>query len=493
MAVQPGIRFDNTYFDQLKGLYVPWKGENVPQPAIVRFNLQLALELGLNAKALDSDEGAAFFAGSTLPHGAAPLAQVYAGHQFGGFSPQLGDGRALLVGEIIDRAGNRRDIHLKGSGRTPFSRGGDGKAVLGPVLREYLMAEAMHALGVPTTRALAAVTTGEQIMRESAQPGAVLARVASSHLRVGTFQFFAARGEMENLQLLANYTIRRHFPELENAENQYLKLLRVVIDRQARLIARWMAVGFVHGVMNTDNMTISGETIDYGPCAFIDHYDPKAVFSSIDHQGRYAYGNQPLIAQWNLARFAETLLALIGPDDSDNAVRLATLEIDAVPSLYRKYWLKEMRAKLGLLKHEENDLRLVDELYAANDGQHVDFTLLFRRLADVLRGQADPLRALFDDPSAIDDWLENWLVRLTRENRESSEIAGHMDKVNPVYIPRNHLVEEAIEAAIKEADFGPFDNLLNVLSNPYENRDGQEAYETPAPEDFGKYTTYCGT
>jgi uncharacterized protein YdiU (UPF0061 family) len=327
-----GFQFDNTYARDLEGFYVPWKGAEVPAPRMIRFNRPLAEELGLDADALDTDAGAAIFAGHQAPEGAEPLAMAYAGHQFGGFSPQLGDGRALLLGEVIDRQGRRRDIHLKGSGRTPFSRGGDGKAVLGPVLREYIIGEAMHALGVPTTRALAAVATGEEIMRQDGPaPGAVLARVASSHLRVGTFQFFAARGETERLRQLADYAIARHYPDLAGQPDRYLGLLKAVRDRQAALIAQWMNFGFVHGVMNTDNMTISGETIDYGPCAFIDGYDPAMVFSSIDQHGRYAYGNQPKIAQWNLARLAETLLDLINPDDSDDAVKRASDVVNGFP------------------------------------------------------------------------------------------------------------------------------------------------------------------
>ncbi|MCB0123227.1 MAG: YdiU family protein, partial [Caldilineaceae bacterium] len=336
------FNFDNSYARELEGFYVPWEGAKVPDPAIVKLNEPLAEELQLIPAELKSTEGAAILAGAAAPTGATPLAQAYAGHQFGGFSPQLGDGRALLIGEVIDRHGRRRDIHLKGSGRTPFSRGGDGKAVLGPVLREYLMGEAMYALGIPTTRALAAVTTGETIYREGPQPGAVLARVASSHLRVGTFQYFAAHGGEEKIRQLADYAIQRHYPELADAANRYVELLRAVRDRQAQLIAQWMSVGFIHGVMNTDNMAISGETIDYGPCAFMDAYNPKTVFSSIDTGGRYAYGNQPGIAQWNLARFAETLLPLIDANQED-AVQIATAELHDFADAYRGYWLAAMR------------------------------------------------------------------------------------------------------------------------------------------------------
>ena len=485
--------FDNSYATELEGFYVPWQGDQTPEPKIVQLNRDLAAELRLDAEALASEQGAAFLAGAVAPKGAAPLAQAYAGHQFGGFSPCLGDGRALLIGELIDRNGVRRDLQLKGSGRTPFSRGGDGKAVLDPVLREYLIGEAMHALGIPTTRALAAVTTGDEVMRQGPQPGAVLARVAASHLRVGTFQFFAARNETSKVRQLADYAIRRHYPELTEADDRYLGLLRAVRDRQAALVARWLSVGFVHGVMNTDNMTISGETLDYGPCAFIDSYDPRAVFSSIDHQGRYAYGNQPLIAQWNLVRLAETLLPLIDPEDGDNAIRLATDEIDAFPAIYQGFWLETMRTKLGLGRSEEGDLDLVNDLHSVMEGQNVDFTLLFRRLADGLRGATGPVRALFDEPTALDPWLERWFARVDREDVHLCSRADAMDRSNPVYIPRNHKIEEALQAATDSSDFRPFERLLARLERPFERLEGLNEYERPAPEAFGAYTTFCGT
>jgi uncharacterized protein YdiU (UPF0061 family) len=488
--------FDNSYATALEGFYVICRGEQAPQPEIVQLNRELAAELLLDADALATEHGASIFAGSEAPEGAAPLAQAYAGHQFGGFSPQLGDGRALLIGELIDRHGIRRDLHLKGSGRTPFSRRGDGKAVLGPVLREYVVGEAMYALGVPTSRALAVVTTGEQIMREGLEPGAVLARVASSHLRIGTFQYFAAREETEKVRQLADYAIRRHFPELEDAADRYLGLFRGVRDRQAALVAHWLSVGFVHGVMNTDNMTISGETLDYGPCAFIDSYDPKAVFSSIDSHGRYAYGNQPAIAQWNLARLVETLLPLIDPDDSDRAIELATAELEAFESIYQGHWLERMSAKLGLSHSEEGDLELVNDLFSAMDGQNVDFTQLFRRLADALRGDVEPARALFDDPAVLDPWLERWFARIAREDGAEEDgaqaRAAAMDRVNPVYIPRNHLVEAALDAATN-GDLEPFEKLLAVLERPFDPREGLAEYEDPAPGDFGPYVTFCGT
>lgn len=484
--------FDNSYAAELEGFYVPWQGENAPEPKIVHLNRDLAVELSLDPDALASEAGAEILAGSAAPEGSAPLAQAYAGHQFGGFSPQLGDGRALLIGELIDRHGVRRDLQLKGSGRTPFSRGGDGKAALGPVLREYLIGEAMHALGVPTTRALAAVTTGDQITRERLEPGAVLARVAASHLRVGTFEYFSARGEPEKVRQLADYAIRRHFPELAEADDRYLGMFRAVRDRQAATVAHWMSVGFVHGVMNTDNVTISGETIDYGPCAFIDGYERAAVFSSIDHQGRYAYGNQPAIAQWNLARFVETLLPLIDPEDNGRAIQLATVELEAFDSIYQVCWLRGMSAKLGLARTEAADLDLVNDLFQSMDGQDVDFTVLFRRLADTARGDREEARALFDDPATFDAWLECWLLRLAREDGSAPSRASAMDRVNPLYIPRNHKVQEALDAAT-DSNLEPFRQLLSVLEHPFDRRKGLREYEGRAPDDFGPYRTFCGT
>lgn len=488
-----GFQFDNSYARELEGFYVPWKGAEVPAPRIIRFNQPLAAELGLDAQALDCDAGAAVLAGHRAPEGAEPLAMAYAGHQFGGFSPQLGDGRALLLGEVIDVHGKRRDIHLKGSGRTPFSRGGDGKAVLGPVLREYIIGEAMYALGVPTTRALAAVVTGEDVMRQDGpEPGAVLARVASSHLRVGTFQFFAARGETERLRQLADYAIARHYPELSGQADRYLGLLKAVRDRQATLIAKWMLLGFVHGVMNTDNMTISGETIDYGPCAFIDTYDPATVFSSIDQHGRYAYGNQPKIAQWNLARLAETLLDLIDPDDSDHAVRQAGEVVNGFPLAYERAWLSGMRAKLGLASEESGDMELASGLLAVLETQNADYTRTFRSLSQAASGEVTATRALLANPAGFDVWLPLWQARLTRDGMPAAERVAAMNRVNPVYVPRNHMVEAALASATK-GDFAPFERLLDVLADPYTERAGLEVFALGAPSDFGPYTTYCGT
>lgn len=491
-VTMPRFAFDNSYARDLEGFYVAWEGDAVPDPQIVRLNRPLAEELGLDADALDTADGAEILSGKCRPDGASPLAMAYAGHQFGGFSPQLGDGRAILIGEVLDPAGRRRDIHLKGSGRTPFSRGGDGKAVLGPVLREYLVAEAMHALGVPTTRALAAVTTGERIQREGPMPGAVLARVAASHLRVGTFQFFAARGETGRLRKLADYVIERHYPHLRDGPEPYLGLLRHVRDAQADLIAQWMSVGFVHGVMNTDNMTISGETIDYGPCAFLDAYDPKAVFSSIDRFGRYAYASQPGMAQWNLARFAEALLDIFDAADSDEAVSQATIEINAFPERYSAAWLERMRAKLGLGTRCKGDLDLANGLQAAMLGQSVDFTKLFRSLSVAVRGNSGQARSLFDDPAAFDVWLERYWQRLASEPSNPAAIAADMDRTNPVYIPRNHKVEEALDAAVA-GDMTKFDRLLEAVTRPFEERADFEEFAQPAGPEFGVYRTFCGT
>jgi uncharacterized protein YdiU (UPF0061 family) len=481
--------FDNTYARELEGFYAGGKAAQVAQPRLVKFNRELAEELGLDAAAFDSEEGALIFAGNAVPEGAAPLAQAYAGHQFGGFVPQLGDGRALLLGEVIDRHGHRRDIQLKGSGRTPFSRNGDGRAALGPVLREYLIGEAMHALGIPTTRALAAVVTGEPVYRESILPGAVLTRVAASHIRVGTFQFFVARGERDKVRRLADYVIDRHYPELKDHANPYLGLIEGVSERQAALIARWMHVGFIHGVMNTDNMAISGETIDYGPCAFMDRYDPATVFSSIDMRGRYAYGNQPRIAQWNLARFAETLVPLIDADEK-RAIARAAEAIDAFPGNYERRWVEGMRAKLGLFREDEADLNPAADFLTAMKANEVDYTLAFRSLADAASGYEEPIRALFADPSAYDLWSKHWRARLAREAMAPTERAEAMRRVNPAFIPRNHRVEEALSAAVEHGDYAPFETLLKILSRPFDDQPEFAAFAEPAPEGQERYRTY---
>lgn len=497
--------FDNSYARDLEGLYVPWKAAEVPEPKLVKLNHALAAELGLDAQALDSPEGALIFSGNKLPEGTATIAQAYAGHQFGGFSPQLGDGRALLLGEVIDKNGRRRDIAFKGSGRTPFSRGGDGKAALGPVLREYLIGEAMHALGIPTTRALAAVTTGEIVRRERNLPGAVLTRVAASHVRVGTFQFLAARGDEARLKKLADYVIDRHYPEVEGAEQPYFELLRALCDRQAALIARWMNVGFIHGVMNTDNMTLSGETIDYGPCAFMDRYDPKTVFSSIDEYGRYAYVNQPPIANWNLARFAEALLPLLAVEsggDQDKAIERAMEILGDFQQHYERHWLAGMRRKLGLAREDEGDFVLATDFLAGMEGQAggvgADFTLAFRRLADLAEGKGElgafGLRKLYTDTTALEAWLPRWQARAQSEGLAPEQQAAAMRAVNPVYIPRNHRVEEALAAATDLGDYKPFEQLLAVLQQPFDERVEFAAYATPATvEEARGYQTFCGT
>ena len=491
-SADAAFAFDNTYARELDGFYVPWQGAQVARPKLVKLNRELAKELRLDAGALDSDEGARIFAGNQIPEGAAPLAQAYAGHQFGGFVPQLGDGRALLLGEVIDRNGHRRDIQLKGSGRTPFSRSGDGRAALGPVLREYLIGEAMHALGIPTTRALAAVVTGEPVFRESVLPGAVLTRVAASHIRVGTFEFFAARGEQDKVRRLADYVIERHYPELKGDADPYFRLLEHVCERQAALVARWMHVGFIHGVMNTDNMAISGETIDYGPCAFMDHYDPATVFSSIDTHGRYAYANQPKIAQWNLARFAETLLALIDAD-KNQAIARATSAINAFTERYAHHWLKGMRAKLGLFTEDEADLNLATGFLTAMAGNNVDYTLAFRYLADAVSGRDEAVRGRFADASAYDSWSNHWRARLARESVPDSQRAQAMRRANPAFIPRNHRVEEALSAAVERGDYAPFDTLLKILSRPFDDQPEFTEFTEPAPQGNGRYRTFCGT
>ncbi|AOW15916.1 hypothetical protein LPB72_21305 [Hydrogenophaga crassostreae] len=500
-----GLALDNSYATELVGLHAPWNPTPAPKPQLMALNAELAGELGLNIGALAGADGLAVLSGQALPSDASPVAQAYAGHQFGQFSPQLGDGRALLLGEVVDTLGHRRDIAFKGSGRTPFSRGGDGKAALGPVLREYLMGEAMQALGIPTTRALAAVATGEQVQRERPLPGALLVRVASSHLRVGTFQFFASRQDLEKLTRLADYAIARHDPALAGQADRYLRFFQAVAARQASLIGQWMGVGFIHGVMNTDNMTISGETIDYGPCAFMDGYDPGTVFSSIDHNGRYAYANQPLIARWNLARLAEALLPLMG-DDSDLAVAQVTQVIDAFPGMYQSQSLSVMRRKLGLSASESqgdeqgiSDATLVEDFLALLQAHGVDFTLAFRHLADaaeVDNGQAPALMALFaaEGREAMLAWLQRWLSRATQSGRPRGELAQALRAANPLYIPRNHLVEEALEAATEQGDLAPFERLLDLLKNPFEERAGMDRFAQPAAaEQQLGYRTFCGT
>ena len=466
----------------------------VAEPRLIAFNRPLAAELLLSIDQLDAATLAAVFSGNLVLPGSQPLAMAYAGHQFGQFVPQLGDGRAILLGDVRDRFGHDRDIQLKGSGRTAYSRSGDGRAALGPVLREYLVSEAMHGLGIPATRALAAVTTGEAVFREGRVPGAIVTRVAASHVRVGTFQFFAARGDVESTRLLADFAIERHYPERDAVGDRYLELLRAVVRRQAQLIAAWMHVGFIHGVMNTDNMAISGETIDFGPCAFMDDYDPATVFSSIDHRGRYAYVNQPAAAQWNLARFAETLLPLID-SDSERAIALATQAVNDFSSQFDAYWLEGMRRKLGLFTEEAGDATLGRRLLDVMHENRADFTRTFRALCAAAESDsADAaFEASFSEPSAIREWLSTWRVRLSHEPQPASEHAAFMRLVNPGFIPRNHRVEQAIVAAVERDDFAPFEELSRVLSRPYEEQPAFTAYANPPLPDERVLQTFCGT
>ncbi len=486
------FKFDNTFKRELDGFFVPWKAEKVSDPNLLEVNNHLAYQLGLDADKLRTKEAVNIFAGNLVPFGAAPLAQVYAGHQFGGVSPQLGDGRALLLGEVIHVDQKRWDIQLKGSGKTPFSRGGDGKAALGPVLREYIIGEAMFVLGIPTTRALAAVTTGDYVQRETALPGAVLTRVAASHIRVGTFQYFAARGEKEKVKQLTDYAIQRHYPQCALEENRYLSFFKCVMNAQAYLVSRWMSVGFIHGVMNTDNMTISGETIDYGPCAFMDAYEPSTVFSSIDTHGRYAYQNQPLIAEWNLTRFAETLVPIV-TSETEHSVAMLTEALDEFSTIFENFWLTEMRKKLGLNKPEANDKILIEELLSIMHKAEVDFTMVFRNLSKSLEGNKVPLCSQFNNLTAFDKWFERWQIRLKREGIDEKKQAIHLNLVNPIYIPRNHLVERALKSAVNDGDMTKFSKLLKLLASPYEEVDGMEQFADPAPPGSSPYRTFCGT
>ncbi|SDM64681.1 Uncharacterized conserved protein YdiU, UPF0061 family [Geodermatophilus siccatus] len=485
VAPAPTVSFDDRFARELPELAVAWQADEVPDPQLLVLNDALAAELGLDPDALRSPEGVRLLVGNAVPDGAKPVAQAYAGHQFGGFVPRLGDGRALLLGELTDAEGRLRDLHLKGSGRTPFSRGGDGLAAVGPMLREHVVSEAMHALGIPTTRSLAVVATGRTIRRETLLPGAVLARVASSHLRVGSFQYARATGDAELLRRLADHAIARHHPASADAENPYLALFEAVVAAQASLIARWMLVGFVHGVMNTDNTTISGETIDYGPCAFLDAFDPATVFSSIDTGGRYAYGNQPIVAEWNLARFAEALLPLLS-DDQEQAVALAVAALERFRPQYNAAWSAGMRAKLGLPEGLDDAVAtsLAEDLLALVQESRVDLTSFFRALGTAARGDAEPARLVVLDLARFDAWLERW--------RAVGPDAEAMDRVNPVYTPRNHLVEEALQAATA-GDLAPLQQLLEVLAAPYEERPGLERYAAPAPGGTGPYRTFCGT
>ncbi|WP_044022837.1 protein adenylyltransferase SelO [Bacillus sp. SG-1] len=481
---QAGWNLDNSYAKLPDDFYTSQKPTPVESPELVAFNSAVAEELGLDAEVLRSQP--AVFAGNELPHGSEPLAQAYAGHQFGHFN-MLGDGRAVLLGEQITPEGKRFDIQLKGAGRTPYSRGGDGRAALGPMLREYIISEAMHALGIPTTRSLAVVTTGTDIVREEMLPGAILTRVAASHIRVGTFQFAANFSDEEELKALADYTVDRHYPELKGDENPYLALLKKVMERQAELVTRWQMVGFIHGVMNTDNVTISGETIDYGPCAFMNTFDPATVFSSIDREGRYKYGNQPPITGWNLARFAESLLPLLH-EDQEEGLKLAQEAISEFPKLIHSKWLSGMRKKLGLFNEEKQDKELIDILLGKMHEHKADYTNTFAALTF-----DKPEETVLHDKPEFDRWYAIWKERLGRQEESFEEAQELMRKNNPAIIPRNHRVEEALEAAVENGDLSVMERLLEALSDPYAHSPEQAEYAKLPPESHGPYQTFCGT
>jgi uncharacterized protein YdiU (UPF0061 family) len=485
IAPDIGVALQDRFARELPEMGIRWQADTPPDPHLLLLNEPLAAGLGLDTGWLRGSDGLRFLAGNLLPTGAVPVAQAYAGHQFGGLVPRLGDGRALLLGELADEHGSVRDIALKGSGRTPFARGGDGLAAVGPMLREYVVSEAMHALGVPTTRSLAVLATGRPVERETLLPGAVLVRIASSHLRVGSFQYAALTGDVDLLRRLADHAITRHHPGAAQTDHPYRALFEGVVGVQASLIARWMLIGFVHGVMNTDNMTISGETIDYGPCAFMEAYDPDTVFSSIDAWGRYAYGNQPAVAGWNLARFAEALLPLLS-DDLDEGVAIAQESFGVFQPEYDATWSSGMRAKLGLPAevHDASVTALAEELLRLLKESHVDYTSFFRHLGQAARSDAEPVRGLFVNLAGFDEWMSRW--------QALSPDAESMDRANPIYIPRNHLVEEALAAATS-GDLGPVQRLVAAVTAPYDERQGLERYANPAPDDFGTYQTFCGT
>ncbi|MGJ4913213.1 protein adenylyltransferase SelO [Bradyrhizobium sp. HKCCYLRH2060] len=485
--------FQNSYAALPDNFFARVAPTPVAAPRLIKLNRPLAEELGLNPTELETPEGAEILAGKTVPEGAEPIAMAYAGHQFGHFVPQLGDGRAVLLGEVVDRSGVRRDIQLKGSGPTPFSRRGDGRAALGPVLREYIVSEAMAALGIPTTRSLAAVVTGEQVYRGTALPGAVLTRVATSHIRVGTFQYFAARQDVDAVRRLADHVISRHYPDLAGTERPYHALLDAVIARQAKLIADWLLVGFIHGVMNTDNTSVSGETIDYGPCAFMDAYDPKQVFSSIDEFGRYAFANQPRIALWNLTRLAECLLPLFG-DDKDEAIKEAEAALDGFAAEFTDAHQAGLRRKLGLFTRAEGDQPLAQALFDAMAAAKADFTLTFRRLSDAAgNGDLGEVRSLFEDPAGFDEWAARWQQRLTEEPQSPAERRAAMRKVNPAFIPRNHRIEAVITAAVENDDYAPFEELHAVLARPYDDQPDRADYADPPQPEEQVLQTFCGT
>lgn len=491
--------FDNSYARLPERFYSLQTPNAVPLPGVIRVNTALAEQLNIDPEWLTSADGIAAMAGNQLPDGAQSLAAVYAGHQFGGWNPQLGDGRAVLLGELIGKDGIRYDWQLKGSGRTPYSRGGDGKSPLGPVLREYILCEAMAALNVPTTRALGAVTTGEMVFREQGLPGAVLSRVAQSHIRVGTMQFFAARRDTEALQTLSDYLIQRHFPEAADSANPVLAMLNAIIARQARLIAQWQSIGFIHGVMNTDNMLLCGETIDYGPCAFMESYDPATVFSSIDHNGRYAYGNQPSIAHWNLMQLAQALLPIIDNSETasdDSAVAVAQEAINTFPELFMKAYQSIIKNKLGLSEFKGSDDELFQSLLSQMETAKVDFTLCFRRLAELSDETTcidTSIRELYDFDEQFLPWLQQWRQRIANDPQSSSQRQAQMFVANPVFIPRNHLVQEAITAAETSGDFSVFNQLVDVLAKPSQFEPSKLRYAMPAKSEQRVLRTFCGT
>jgi serine/tyrosine/threonine adenylyltransferase len=487
--------FDNSYAKLPDRFFAFRPPTPVIAPELIHLNDELAQELGLDASSLRTPKGLAFLSGNKIPDGAEPLAMAYAGHQFGRWVPQLGDGRAVLLGETVNPAGIRHDIVLKGAGRTPFSRNGDGRAALGPVLREYILSEAMAKLGIPTTRALAAVTTGEMVMRDGPMPGAILTRIAQSHVRVGTFQFFAGRKDKDGLCILADYVIDRHYPDVRNDENPYLGLLKAVISAQAKLIAQWQSIGFIHGVMNTDNMSIAGETIDYGPCAFMDTYHPITVYSSIDHEGRYAYGNQPNMAHWNLSCLAQALLPLIH-EDADQASDLAIEALNSFPDQFDDASMAIFRKKLGLLESQESDKGLVSDLFSRMKTNKVDFTLAFRSITHLSaqKTKADEdVQKLFKDPADFDAWVLTWRKRLLDEHLSNDARQDMMKRTNPAVIPRNHLVEEALNGAIYQEDFSLFEKLHMVLSAPFDDQEANSPYILPPRKDQIVQATFCGT
>ena len=487
------INFDNSYARLPKSFFECIKPTPVKEPKLVRFNKLLANEIGLNVIE-DNDILSDIFSGNIVPEGSEPIALVYAGHQFGYFVPQLGDGRAILLGEIVNNGGCRFDIQLKGSGQTSYSRSGDGRAPLGAVIREYIISEAMHSLNIPTTRALAIIITGELVSRETLLPGGILTRIASSHLRVGTFEYFAASDDQENLQLLADYSINRHFPNIKKSNLRYQTFLESVCDRQAALIAKWMHVGFVHGVMNSDNTSISGETIDYGPCAFMDSYDPATVFSSIDHHGRYAYGNQPNIAQWNIACLGECLLPLIHPD-RNKAIGIAEEILDSFQDKFRKYWLSGMYKKIGLTQNEPEDINLLEQLLELMKENKTDYTLTFRYLSDAIENDTgnSNFEKQFLSQNKISEWLVSWRKRLKIQSASFKKIKMSMQKENPAFIPRNHRIEKAIYEAVDNNDYSYMDHLILLLNKPYQDQPNNSEYMHPPEKPDHNYQTFCGT